>query len=87
MGQNENSLEKTLNQRLENLVTELEKSTRVIKSRFSYRAAFSRGIMQGLGVVIGSTIIAGIAYTLLTQLISPKAIHDISIDAVVEQQK
>ena len=87
MEKNEKKPEKTLSQRLESLVTELEKSTGIIKSRFSYKAAFLRGIAQGLGVVIGSTIIAGIAYTLVTQFISPKIIHDISIDAVVEQQK
>ena len=77
---------KNLNARIEDLVLELEKSTHIIKSRFSYRSSFLRGILQGLGIVIGSTIVAGILYTLATMFINPQIIHDMTIDAVMQKR-
>ena len=70
--------EKTLNQRIEDLVVVMEKM-------FSWRASFMRGIFQGLGFIIGSTIIAGLGYTLLTKVVSPEALHDISINSLIDK--
>jgi len=72
--------EKNLNKRIEDLVIVMEKT-------FSYRASFVRGIFQGLGFIIGSTIIAGIGYTLLTKVVSPEALRDITIDAAIERSR
>ncbi len=69
---------KSLNERIEDLVIVMEKT-------FSYRASFVRGIFQGLGFIIGSTIIAGIGYTLLTKIVSPEALRDMTIDAAIER--
>jgi len=69
---------KSLNARIEDLVIVMEKT-------FSYRASFVRGIFQGLGFIIGSTIIAGIAYSILTNFVSPEVLHDMSIDAAMER--
>ena len=70
--------EKNLNGRIEDLV-------RVMEKRFSYRATLGRGIVQGLGFIIGSTIVAGIGYTFLTNFISPEALHDMTINAALER--
>ncbi len=70
--------EKNLNGRIEDLVEVMER-------RFSYGATFGRGIVQGLGFIIGSTIVAGIGYTLLTKFISPEAINDMTINAVLQK--
>ena len=70
--------EKNLNGRIEDLVNVMEKT-------FSLRASFVRGIFQGLGFIIGSTIIAGIAYSVLTQFVSPRVLHDMSFDAMLEK--
>jgi len=70
--------EKNLNGRIEDLVDIMEK-------RFSYGATFGRGIVQGLGFIIGSTIVAGIGYTLLTKFISPEAINEMTINAAIQR--
>ena len=70
--------EKNLNQRIEDLV-------RVMEKTFSYRASFLRGVVQGLGIVVGSTIVAGIMYTIITHFISPKLIHDMTLDSAVQK--
>jgi hypothetical protein len=68
-----------LNQRIEDLIITMEK-------RFSYKASFMRGIAQGLGFIIGSTIVAGVAYTILTTFfVSSKMLNDITIESAVER--
>jgi len=74
-----------LSERIVHLVTELESASKVVKQTFSYRAAFVRGILQGLGFVLGSTIVAGIMYTIITHFISPKLIHDMTLDSAVQK--
>jgi len=56
-----------------------------LEKRFSYRASFARGIVQGLGFIIGSTIIAGIGYSILTHIVNPQVLHDISISGAIEK--
>jgi hypothetical protein len=77
--------EKNLNARIEDLVNGLEKSSHVIEKRFSYKMSFFRGVVQGLGIVVGSTIVAGIAYTLLTYIINPKILHTMTIESAIEK--
>jgi hypothetical protein len=54
--------QKTLNQRIEDLVNSLEKNQTVNKRIHSLKFSFIRGITHGLGFVIGSTILAGFLY-------------------------
>jgi len=78
--------EKNLNQRIEDLVDGLENVERVMEKRFSYRASFGRGVLQGLGIVVGSTIVAGILYATLTKFINPNFIDNLTLDSVIEKQ-
>jgi hypothetical protein len=71
-------IDKSLNKRIEDLIKVIEKS-------FSYKKSFTNGVMQGLGFILGSTIVAGIGYTILTQFISPEMLHDMSIDAAIQR--
>ncbi len=73
-----------LRHRIENLVVALENIEDVIKTRLSFRYALMRGILQGLGFVIGSTIVAGILYLFITQFISPDFIKNITLDEVTK---
>ncbi len=76
---------KNLNERIEDLVEELEKLSRVADKRFSYKAALVRGVAQGLGIVIGSTVVAGLLYALITKFISPQIIKDITIQRALNE--
>lgn len=82
---NTNIKSKTLNERIEDLVGELEKLSKIADKRFSYKAALIRGVAQGLGIIIGSTVVAGILYAMLTKFISPKLIRDITIQKALEK--
>ena len=53
---------KNLNQRVEELVKSLEKSQKLNEEIHSMKFVLIRGVLQGLGFVLGSTIFAGILY-------------------------
>ncbi len=72
-------------QHTDELILSLDNNTNTLNGLYSYKVVFIRGIVQGLGIVIGSTIIAGIGYTILIQFINPQIIYNISIDSAVEQ--
>ena len=54
--------QKKINERIEDLVESLEKTQRVQERIYSFRYVLLRGIFQGLGIIFGSTIFAGILY-------------------------
>ena len=61
-GNHNNGEWKTLNERIKQLVDTLENSQKLNNKMHSARFFFSRGIVQGLGFVIGSTVVAGLMY-------------------------
>ena len=77
--------QRNLNQRIEDLVLAMERVEQLADKKFSARAAFWRGVMQGLGIVVGSTIVAGILYTVLVRFISPQLIQQLMLDNAVER--
>ena len=85
-GDSENQSGKNLNQRIEDLVGEMEKLSAVAEKRFSYKAALLRGIAQGLGIVIGSTIVAGILYATLSRFINPNFIKSYTFQEQVQSK-
>ena len=86
MNEEKEHTSKSLNERIEDLVVGLERLEKVMEKRFSYRASFGRGILQGLGIVIGSTIVAGVLYAMVTKFINPNFIDNLTLDTVVEKQ-
>jgi hypothetical protein len=76
---------KNLNQRIEDLVNEMEKSTKIITKVFSLKSSFIRGLMQGLGIVIGSTILAGALYSMTVELFGNDFLKDVVLDDVIKK--
>lgn len=85
MNDDTNSKQKTLNERIEDLVNALERLENLASKKFSVRAALLRGVAQGLGIIIGSTIVAGILYAVLVKFISPQLINQFILENVVER--
>ncbi len=79
------SSNKSLGERIEELVIAMEKLERLANKKFSVKSAFLRGMAQGLGIIIGSTIVAGILYAAVTKFISPSVIQKLMLENVVEQ--
>ena len=67
---------KTLNQRIEDLVINMERVNNTVRKEFSFKRIFFRGLLQGLGFVIGSTILAGILYSISTKFIDKHFIEE-----------
>ncbi len=76
--------EKNLNQRIEDLVLALERLEEIADKKLSFKSAFFRGIMQGLGIVIGSTIVAGILYAVLIKFVSPELIQKLMLENMLK---
>ncbi len=76
---------KNLNQRIEDLVLAMERMEKIAENKFSAKAAFARGVVQGLGMVVGSTIVAGILYAGLVKFISPQILQRVILENVVER--
>ncbi len=76
--------EKNLNQRIEDLVLALERLEEMANKRFSFKAAFARGVVQGLGIVIGSSIVAGILYAVLIKFVSPEIIQKLMLENMLK---
>jgi hypothetical protein len=53
---------KNLNQRVEDLVRSMENNQKLNEEINSVKFVLSRGVFQGLGFVLGSTVFAGIFY-------------------------
>ena len=76
---------KSLNQRIEDLVNEMEKNNLLIAKIYSLRSAFFRGTLQGLGIIIGSTILAGALYSMTVKLFGNDFLKDVILDNVVAE--
>ena len=83
--QNKQTEDKSLKERVAELVDALEKARVSMEARFSLRRAFLRGVAQGLGIILGSTIVAGILYAIVVKFISPEFIQKYMLDSVVER--
>ena len=81
----ENDDGKSLNQRIEDLVNEMERNNHLIAKIYSLRSAFFRGILQGLGIIIGSTILAGALYSMTVKLFGNDFLRDVVLDNVIEK--
>ena len=77
----------SLSSRLEKLVSTIERAEKILEKKLSFKYAFARGLMQGLGIVIGSTILAGLLYAVLVKFISPELIQKWTLEAVIERSK
>ena len=78
---------KSLNQRIEDLVVGIEKANKIIKKEFSWKRIFIRGLLQGLGIVIGSTILAGILYSVSTKFIDKKFIKENTLKYILDKEE
>ncbi len=78
---------RNINQRIEDLVHQMEKANETIKKTFSLKFAFIRGVLQGLGIIIGSTILAGALYAITIQIFGNDVLDSIILDNVVESIK
>ena len=77
---------KSLNQRIEDLVVSIEKVNRSVKKEFSFKRSFLRGLLQGLGIVIGSTILAGVLYSISTKFINKDFIKKNTLKYILEEE-
>ncbi len=85
--QEETGEKKNINQRIEDLVNEMEKTNSLIAKVFSLKSAFIRGLLQGLGIIIGSTILAGALYSMTVKLFGNDFLKDVVLDNVIEKYK
>ncbi len=76
----------SLSERIENLVSAMERLERLANKKFSLKYAFARGLVQGLGIVLGSTILAGALYWSATKFISPELIKSWTLKYMVEEK-
>jgi peptidoglycan hydrolase CwlO-like protein len=78
---------KSLNQRIEDLVNQIEKTNKLVKTNFSFKSIFLKGLLQGLGIIIGSTILAGLLYSLSTKFIDKDFIKENTLKYILDQEK
>ncbi len=76
---------KNLGERLEDLVVAMERLEALLTRKFSIRAALLRGVAQGLGIILGSTIVAGILYAVLIKFISPNFVQSLLLENVMQK--
>ena len=86
MNEKEENRQVSLSERIEKLVSAMERLERLAERKFSLRYAFARGLMQGLGIVIGSTILAGALYWSATKFVSPDLIKSWTLKYMVEEK-
>lgn len=78
---------KNLNNRMEDLVLEMEKNTHVISKVYSIKSAFVRGLFQGLGIIIGSTILAGALYSMSVNLFGEDVLKGYILENIIEKAR
>ena len=61
--------------RIERLIVGLERLNELAERKFSYKASFLRGVIQGLGIIVGSTVVASALLTLLYKILSPDLVR------------
>ena len=86
MNEKEENKRVSLSERIEKLVSAMERLERLAEKKFSLKYAFARGLMQGLGIVLGSTILAGALYWSATKFISPELIKSWTLEYMVEKK-
>ena len=86
MNEKEGSRQVSLSERIEKLVSAMERLERLAEKKFSLKYAFARGLVQGLGIVIGSTILAGVLYWSVTKFINPELIKSWTLEYMVEKK-
>ena len=86
MNEKEENKQVSLSDRIEKLVSAMERLERLAEKKFSLKYAFARGLMQGLGIVLGSTILAGALYWSATKFISPELIKSWTLEYMVEKK-
>lgn len=77
---------KSLNNRIEDLVIQIQKTNKLIKIQFSFKSIFIKGLLQGLGIIIGSTIIAGLLYSLSIKFINKDFIKENTLKYILDQE-
>lgn len=77
---------KNLNQRVEDLVNSLEKSQKLDEEIHSIRFVFVRGLFQGLGIVVGSTVFAGFLYYFFVTYLGLEFFKEWTLDYVSQNQ-
>ena len=78
---------KNLNQRIEDLVNEMEKTNHLVVKVFSLKSAFIRGLLQGLGIIIGSTILAGALYSVSLKIFGNNFLQGVTLEDVIKESK
>jgi len=81
------TVDEDLNKRIESLIDSMERLEGLALKKFSIKSAFMRGVAQGLGIIIGSTIVAGLLYAALTQFISPQLIQKMMLENMVNKEQ
>ena len=85
--ESEKEEKKSLNQRIEDLVIQIEKVNKTVKKEFSFKRIFLRGLLQGLGIVIGSTILAGILYSISVKFVDKKVIQKYTLEHILDEEQ
>ncbi len=83
----ENEEEKGIKYRVEELVEAMERNNQLISKIYSWRGAFVRGLFYGLGIIVGSTIVAGMLYSLSIYLFGEDFIKQQTLEYLLEQEK
>ena len=73
--------------KLDTLVSLLTEINQRLKKQESFFRFFLKGVFYGLGFVVGTTIVAGIAYAILTLFVSPQFIENLTLKHQVELSK
>ncbi len=79
--------EKSLNERIKDLVDEMEKNNYLISKIYSWKNALWRGLFYGLGIVIGSTIFAGFLYSLAVNILGEDLIKEMTLEYIINQEE
>jgi len=82
--EDEKEEKKSLNERIEDLVKEIEKINKSVSSHFSFKAIFLKGLLQGLGIIIGSTVLAGLLYSLTVKFIDEDFIKENTLKYILD---
>ncbi|HIP33825.1 MAG TPA: hypothetical protein EYG89_03650 [Bacteroidia bacterium] len=82
----EKEKKKSLNERIEDLVREIEKINKSVNNHFSLKATFLKGLLQGLGIIMGSTILAGLLYSLSIKFIDEDFIKENTLKYILDSK-
>jgi len=72
--------------KIDRLIDEIEMVNKNVQKHLSYRAYFIRGLWQGLGIVIGSTIFAGMMYSLATKIVDRDTLKSWALQYKIESE-